>query len=69
MTVGILYLGVDVGAGDVAVNDGRVAKLITWDITGKTEYSAITSAFYQGALSSVLVFCVCSYECIIGWVG
>ena len=44
-----LLAGADVGACDMLMNNGRVVKLILWDITGRSEYSALTSAFYQGA--------------------
>lgn len=38
------------GADDVVVSNGAVVKLVTWDITGNSEYSALTSAFYQGVV-------------------
>lgn len=35
-------------ASNVQAKHDEAVKLVTWDITGNNEYSALTSAFYQG---------------------
>lgn len=64
-------IGVEFATKSIQISD-KIVKLQVWDTAGTERYSAVTSAYYRGAVGSLLVYDVTNrntFTAISKWMG